>query len=185
MPAAEAARSSAVMDGPSSRKTRTCRSGVASCTGPATLDTSSVGSKTFTVVTVDNEGNTHSEVVTYKVVYAYGEVSQPINPDGSSVFKAGSTVPVKFSLTDHAGAPVGTATPTISYTGFDPEAVVGDQVVEPVISAPATGGTQLRWDASAGQYVFNLSTKTLKAGTYKLIISLDDGKRYSAVITLR
>ena len=160
-------------------------SGVASCTGPDTLDTSSVGNKTFTVVTTDHAGNTRTESVVYKVVYAYGELRQPINPDGSSVFKAGSTVPVKFSLTDHAGNPVGTATPTISYTSFDPEALPGDEVVEPVFSAPATGGTQLRWDPSTSQYVFNLSTKSMKAGAYKLVISLDDGKQYSAVITLK
>jgi hypothetical protein len=160
-------------------------SGVASCEGPASLDTSSVGTKTFSVQTTDVAGNTHTEVVTYRVIYAYGEVRQPINPDGSSVFRAGSTVPVKFGLTDYQGTPVGSASPTISYTSFDPDGVVGDEEPEQVSTAPATGGTQLRWDASGRQYVFNLSTRNMAPGTYKLLITLDDAKQYSAVFTLR
>jgi hypothetical protein len=42
-------------------------SGVASCTGAATLDTSSVGPKTFTVTATDNAGNTSTSSVTYAV----------------------------------------------------------------------------------------------------------------------
>lgn len=160
-------------------------SGVASCTGPGNLDTSSVGTKTYSVVTTDNAGNTRTATVTYRVTYAYGEVRQPINANGSSVFKTGSTVPVKFGLTDYAGTPVGTATPTISYTSLNPEGIVDEQSTEPVYNAPATGGTQLRWDATSNQYIFNLGTKTLKVGTYKLIITLDDGKQYGAIITLK
>lgn len=161
-------------------------SGVASCSGPASLDTSSVGSNSFQVLTTDEAGNSHTVTVSYKVIYAYGQVRQPINEDGSSAFKAGSTVPVKFGLTDWAGTPVGTATATISYRGYDPNNIPAEeQILEDAMSAAATGGTQLRWDAGAQQYVYNWSTKGVKAGTYQLVISLDDGKKYSAVLTLK
>jgi hypothetical protein len=42
-------------------------SGVASCTGAATLDTSSIGPKSYTVTAVDNAGNTSTASVTYAV----------------------------------------------------------------------------------------------------------------------
>ncbi|MDQ3745106.1 MAG: hypothetical protein M3444_12050 [Acidobacteriota bacterium] len=75
-------------------------SGVDTCTGPvgngAAFDTSSVGSHTFNVTAKDKAGNTYSKAVTYGVVYDWSGYLQPINLDGSSVFKLGSTVPVKF-----------------------------------------------------------------------------------------
>jgi hypothetical protein len=161
-------------------------SGVASCSGPTDLDTSSVGAQSFEVVTTDGAGNTRNVTVSYTVIYAYGQVRQPINEDGSSVFKAGSTVPVKFGLTNWADTPVGTATVTISYRKYDPDNIPADeQLLEDAMTAVPTGGTQLRWDAAAQQYIFNWSTKGVKAGTYQLIISLDDGKSYSAVLTLK
>jgi len=160
-------------------------SGVATCSGPATLDTSSVGPKAFTVLTTDVAGNTREVQVAYRVVYTYGKVLQPIEDDGSSVFKAGSTVPVKFGLWDWSGASVGTATATISYRSFDPGTVAGDPQSESGTTASPSGGSQLRWDSKAQQYVFNLSTKQMKPGTYQLLVTLDDGKRYSAVINLK
>jgi hypothetical protein len=42
-------------------------SGVASCTGAALLDTTSIGPKTFTVTAVDNAGNTSTSTVSYAV----------------------------------------------------------------------------------------------------------------------
>lgn len=42
-------------------------SGLASCTGPALLDTSSIGPRTFTVTAVDNAGNTSTASVSYAV----------------------------------------------------------------------------------------------------------------------
>ena len=71
-------------------------SGVATCDGPDRLDTASIGAKSFDVVATDAAGNTRTETVTYRVIYAYGEVKEPISKDGTSVFKAGSTVPVRF-----------------------------------------------------------------------------------------
>jgi hypothetical protein len=42
-------------------------SGVASCTGAATLDTTAVGPKTFTVTATDNAGNTSTSSISYAV----------------------------------------------------------------------------------------------------------------------
>ena len=47
----------------------------------------------------DTAGNIGTESFTVTVTAAWSNVLQPVNADGSSVFKLGSTVPVKFQLT--------------------------------------------------------------------------------------
>lgn len=124
-------------------------------------------------------------------------VLQPVNPDGSSVFKKGSTIPVKFTVCDGTG-PVGPSAvvdtaratpPTI------PDALGGGQCVQPT-SAPQPGtpvfckvsggaasvdesvystsvDTAFRW--SSPQWVFNMSTSNLAGGSvYIFYIPLND-----------
>jgi lysophospholipase L1-like esterase len=161
-------------------------SGVATCEGPASLDTSSVGTETFQVTTTDNAGNRRTATFTYDVNYAYGEIRQPINADGSSVFKAGSTVPVKFQVTDYDEVPVGSATAHLATVrAYEGDAISPDQVQEATTNVGATAGNLFRYDATAQQYVYNLSTKKMEPGTYQLFIGLDDGKRYTAIFNLR
>jgi lysophospholipase L1-like esterase len=160
-------------------------SGVATCAGPATLDTSSVGNKTFQVTAVDNAGNRHVETVGYTVIYAYGEIAEPINRDGSSVFKAGSTVPVKFEVSDFGTNPVGTATATLATVRSYSSEMVPEQVEEATTNVAATSGNLFRYDPRERQYIYNMSTRSMRAGTYQLFIALDDGKQYTAIITLR
>ena len=53
-------------------------------------------------ITVESDWSAAGTVVVDKFDFAVG---QPINADGSSVFKRGRTVPVKITLTDENGAP--------------------------------------------------------------------------------
>ena len=41
------------------------------------------------------------------------------------------------------------------------------------------------WTAASAQYIFNLNTKTLSAGTYKLRLDLGDGVLRTVNISLR
>ena len=159
-------------------------SGVATCTGPATLDTSSKGPKSFEVTTTDRAGNTGVQTIPYRVVYAYGEIREPINRDGSSVFKAGSTVPVKFGITDFAGQPVSGAVATLATVrSYNTDGLHLDEEQEATTQGNANTGDLFR--PSAGQYVYNLSTRGLAPGSYQLFIRLDDGTQYTAVFSLR
>jgi hypothetical protein len=49
----------------------------------------------------------------------------------------------------------------------------------------ATTGNLFRYDAAEQQYIYNWSTRGMEPGTYQLFIALDDGRRYTAVLTLR
>jgi hypothetical protein len=103
--------------------------------------------------------------------YSWSGVLQPVNADGSSVFKAGSTVSVKFALTG-TSAGISTLAATLSYAKVSDGVVVTE--LEAVSMAAATTGNLFRYDAASGQYVFNWSTKGLTSGTYRLIIDLGD-----------
>ena len=154
-------------------------SGVDTCTGPvgngAAIDTSSVGSHTFNVTAKDQAGNPYSKSVTYGVVYDWSGYLQPINLDGSSVFKLGSTVPVKFRLVG-GSAGVTNATGFTLWVAKVSNNVVGSEV-EAVTSTPASTGNLFRYDPTSGQYIYNMGTKgaSWTAGTWQLRVDLGDG----------
>jgi hypothetical protein len=164
-------------------------SGVASASGTVApgqpVDTSSVGGKTFSVTAVDYAGNTGEALTRYSVRYSWcGGFGEPLNADGSSVFRQGSTVPVKFQLCDASGALQSGAIAEL-YLRTIAEGVASD-VNEAISTSAATEGNLFRYDAVDQQYIFNLSTKTLDAGvTYELIASLDDGSVHTITMGLR
>jgi lysophospholipase L1-like esterase len=161
-------------------------SGVVSCDGPVVLDTDSVGDHSFSVTTRDAAGNEATVTFGYRVIYAYGEIRQPINADGSSVFRAGSTVPVKFQVTDFARTPVGSATARLAtLRAYEGDGENPNEVQEAETNVASTRGDLFRYDAKEQQYIYNLATRGLEPGTYQLFIELDDGERYTAIITLR
>ena len=160
--------------------------------GQVALDTSSVGSKTKTVTATDKVGHSTSATCTYSVKYGFSGFLQPINdtahmislgPDVST-FKAGSTVPVKFYLTDANGNRVQAA----SAQWITPQkgSATTQAVDETVFTDPATTGTLYKWDSTAQQYIYNWSTKGVTSSFYyKIGVKLDDGQTYYTYISLR
>ena len=119
---------------------------------------------------------------TLSVTYAYGvcqgapgrTILNPINPDGSSVFKQKSTVPAKFRVCDANGNSVGLPG---TVTGFamilSTSGTYTDANEAPDSTTPDTA---FRWSPTDQQWIFNISTKTLAANkTYLFRISLYDG----------
>ena len=147
------------------------------------IDTASVGAKTVTRTATDKVGHTTTKSCTTNVQYAYSGILQPVNADGSSIFKLGSTVPVKFSLADVAGVPAGSAVANLTVAKVANE--VEGSYVEAVSTSAATTGTLFRYDASGKQYIFNLSTSGLSKGTWSLKVTLDDGSLYTTRISLK
>jgi len=99
-------------------------------------------------------------------------ILQPINPDGSSVFKQGSTVPAKFRVCDANGNSVGTPGLVTSFTLYAINSG-GGGLNEQVDST--NPDTQFRWDPTAMQWIFNMSTRGLPAGSrYTFQIVLND-----------
>ena len=135
---------------------------------------------------VDYAGNQSAavtEVYTYYIHYAFGGISPPVNADGSSIFKLGSTIPVKFQLTDAGGNFVTNAIANI-YVAKISNGTTGTEM-EAVSTSAATTGTLFRYDLTDNQYIFNLSTKPLSTGTWQIRIELNDGTSKYVNISLR
>lgn len=138
------------------------------------INTSSLGTKSFTVSAADLAGNNSAVTVSYNVVpYAFSGFSAPLTISKTD-FKKMSTIPVKFQLFDTFGNAVSNAIATLTVNG---------------VSAVASGGSNLgnyfRYDPTAKQYIFNLSTKPLTLGTNTLVATLDDGTVHGWTITIK
>ncbi len=162
---------------------------------------SGVGSYTYSAKATDLAGNTATYAEkTYTVKYgdtanggAYGGILQPVNVDGTSRFKLGSTVPAKFKLMCGTTS-IATAAANLTVSKIDPTPDAG--VDEAISTAASTTGNAFRYDSTSEQYVFNLSTKSgytnpdgtkvtaFEAGTWYLSIKLDDGTSRTTKIQL-
>jgi hypothetical protein len=154
--------------------------GTANCT-PASGSQFAVGSTTVTCTATDAAGNSAQSTFKVNVAYGWSNFLQPINIPSmtvqQSVFKLGSTVPVKFYLTGASSDITnGTFYLKYAYTG------TGDSngEVEAVATTTGTTGTMFRQpDVAGGQYIYNWSTKGVvtKPGNYELRVYSDaDGK---------
>ena len=171
-------------------------SGIATTNAPGVLTKpttdSGVGTYSYEAKATDKAENSLSITRTYRVAYdaAYGGVLQPVSlGDQRSVFKVGSTVPVKFKLMCGT-QPITDAVARLSVQKVD--GTVEGPVNEVVSTSAATMGNLFRYDDTNQQYIFNLSTKgsfdggmwSFSEGTWRLVIELDDGSRHHALIDL-
>jgi hypothetical protein len=153
---------------------------------PASGTVLSPGSHTMSVIFTPNDSSDYtsaSQTATVQVQYSLNAcigdlghvILQPINVDGSSTFKQGSTVPAKFRVCDATGHSIGTVGVVTSFNLIQTiRGTVSATVDETVVST--TPDANFRWDPTAQQWIFNISTKPLSAQTtYVYAIGLNDG----------
>ena len=148
-----------------------------------------VGTFTWSATAIDKAGNSATQSGTYKVVYRFTGFLQPINDTAhqvgtsTSVFKAGSTIPVKFQLKKADGTTVQATTAPVWLTPVKGGAM-SMPVDETVQTVSADSGSTYRYDSTAQQYIYNWKTST--GGNYWQIgVRLDDGQTYFVNIGLR
>jgi hypothetical protein len=151
-----------------------------SATTPASGSLFPVGTTSVTCSAQDVAGNVGVAVFPVTVAYGWSGFLQPINNDGTSIFKLGSTVPVKFRLT---GAAAGVTDAVAHLTVAKITNNVQGVEVEAVSTSAATEGNLFRY--SDGLYIFNLATRGLTAGTWLLRADLHDGTSRTVKISLR
>ena len=83
-------------------------------------------------------------------------------------------LPIKFQLCDYAGKPVGTAVAKLSVLKVTSSVDTGDPVVVLDSGSSNDNGILFRYDSGGAQFIYNLSTKNLSTGTYRIVITLDD-----------
>ena len=161
-----------------------------SISGRTVLETHNyaAGSYTATVEINDGDGGTDSAggagSSSFSALYSTGSgILQPINMTGTrSGFKLGSTIPVKIQITDCNGNPVTNLSPQVSLKKMDATPDVA--VNETVVSTVPDQGTTMR-HAGDGQYIFNLATKALSQGSWRVTVTDPSIAPVSALFDLR
>ena len=92
---------------------------------------------------------------------------------------------LKYCQTGQIIQCIPTATATIAVNKIT-DAVLGTvEELQVESSGSANTGNLFRYDTTAGQYIFNLSTKGYTKGTYKVYAKPDNGQSYSVVFSLK
>ena len=144
----------------------TCSEGAVVCRVDR-IDTSTVGSKTFTVTAEDASGNVATATRGYRVVYPFSGFAAPIGT--STPLRAGDTVPAKFSLGGDYGLGV------VSSASWRPCGSGGRDGAPG--GEPATGRLSYRGD----RYSYLAESSAAWAGTCRqLALTLDDGTTHVA-----
>jgi 6-phosphogluconolactonase len=161
-------------------------SGLASCTGDVAdgdpLDTSTAGTFDFTVVARDGTGHettvTHSYTVTAPPEPTFEGFVGPIQ-DGS-VVKAGSVVPIAFSLGgDHGLDVLADGSPTSVRVDCDAAGQASG-------GYPARSDDGLQYDGASGAYTFAWRTRSSWAGTCRAFqLQLRGGSFEQLVVRFR
>jgi hypothetical protein len=125
---------------------------------------------------------------TLKIQYATAighVILPPINADGSSVFKQGRTVPAKFSVYDANGVSIGSLGVVSKFLLTGIQSGTNTNTVEDVVDTN-NPDTAFRWDPTGQQWIFNITTGNLSAGsTYSYTITLNDGSMITFQYGLR
>jgi hypothetical protein len=132
----------------------------------------------------DKAGNSASASATYTVLaWTVRGFYQPVDMGSVyNVVKGGSTVPLKFEL--FAGSAELTDVASVkslthAQTSCDATATTDE------IETLATGGTVLRYDATAGQYVYNWQTPKQAGKCYRVTMTAQDGSYLWAFFRLK
>jgi HYR domain len=151
---------------------------------PASGSSFPAGTTTVSCSASDAHHNTATGSFTVSVVYGWAGFFQPVdNTDATgkyilNVAKAGSTIPVKFSLAGDQGLNIfAMGYPKVSATfscGSDPTA----DAIEEYSTATVSG---LKYDPTANQYIYNWKTDKAWAGSCRsLLVKLADGSTHRA-----
>jgi hypothetical protein len=162
--------------------------GVASCVGTipsgTAIDTSTLGTRTFTVTATDLVGNTTTVSRTYTVGYSFGGFAPPLKSvPGVNTAKVNQALRIQFRLFD-LGAAVSdlAAVSGLSYASASCQGFSSDPA-NALPAAPA-GETSLRFDATTSSFIYNWKAPSAR-GCYTLLINLSTGQRIPSYFQLK
>jgi Tol biopolymer transport system component len=148
---------------------------IVSCLGPvangASVDTSTIGTKAFTVNAADDQGKTATATRSYSVVFGFGGFDAPVSVGGSiDSAKAGDSVPLKFSLRGSQGLGA------VAQTTWQPSSCTDWSA----LGSPAAAQAKLSYAPSTDRYLDLVTTDPSWKGSCRTVdVWLTDGTRHS------
>ncbi len=132
---------------------------------------------TVSLTVTDDDGGISSDTLTITVTYDFTGFFQPVdNLPTLNVAKAGSAIPVKFSLGGDYGL-------SLFAAGYPSSSVVacGSTAEDAVEETVTAGNSSLTYNAGNGQYTYVWKTDGAWAGTCRtLVVKLNDGTYHYA-----
>ena len=122
-------------------------------------------------------------VTTQQPLFTFSGFRQPVdNPPVVNVVKAGSAVPVKFSLAGDQGLNIFAQ----GYPGSQPVVCSTTAPTDAITETVSAGGSDLTYDALADQYIYVWKTDKAWADTCRqLTVRLTDGSDHKAVFQFK
>jgi hypothetical protein len=144
-----------------------------------------VGTHTVTASANDKAGNSASASVTYTVLaWTLQGFYQPVDmPNMTNTVKSGSTVPFKFEI--FAGPTELTDVSAVKSFITTPVACSSLTSASDDIESTTTGGTNLRYDLTGGQFVQNWQTTGKVGACFKVTMTAQDDSYLTAFFKLK
>jgi hypothetical protein len=141
------------------------------------------GPTTVTWSATDEGGNSASCTQVVTLTYHFQGFLQPVdNPPIFNSVKSGATVPVKWRLLDAAGNYVSDTSAATEIKYVSSACGGTEDAIEETVP---TGGTGLRWDSIAQQFIYNWKTPSLPGKCLRLDIRFADGNTKSVNFKLK
>jgi hypothetical protein len=146
---------------------------------PASGTLFSAGTTTVNCSSTDSRGNTSNGSFTVTVNYGWTGFFSPVDNNGTyNTVKAGSAIPVKFSLAGNQGL-------NIFATGFPTSAKVPCNATSPqdmIEETVTAGGSSLSYDSLTDRYNYVWKSDKAWAGTCRMLtVKLADGNPHTAL----
>jgi large repetitive protein len=141
-----------------------------------------LGSHLIRCTATDDSGNEASASFTVKVLFEFLGFYQPIDMDVRNAMKAGATAPMKFRITNGAGGYIGDLSAVVMGSSRSHLCV---EAPEDSLEEYATGGTALRYDSAAQQFIFNWQSPKQPGTCWQVKLTLADGTARYATFSLR
>ncbi len=155
--------------------TNMTRPGAGEVTGQHTYTTP--GIYTIEICVVDIHGGVGCDKISAAVLYHFTGFFPPVdNQPMLNVVKAGSAIPVKFSLGGYQG-------PNIFAAGYPASAMVtcGSSIEDAIEQTVTAGASSLSYDATTDQYTYVWKTDNSWANTCRtFVLKLNDGSYHRA-----
>lgn len=114
--------------------------------------------------------------------YVFAGFKPPLRQYESNVLSLKRTIPVKFMLTDCQGQKVSDPTATIALYMFT---TTGFNEVPVESAGKANDGNMFRYNKNKSMYIYNLSSKNLNEGLYRVSVKLSETETHSVMFWLK